>query len=99
MIVRAVLPMAIIRRRSYDSAKFHTGQTFDYLVSVTIDYPKGSVVQLQNKKQLGWLLTLSLPSGGLGTLTHCDSSCCPVVNAANEVKVLLEHRAAFLNTK
>jgi hypothetical protein len=45
--------VAIIWRRRYDCAKFYASKTFDYLVSVTLDHPKGFAVQIQNKRQYG----------------------------------------------
>jgi hypothetical protein len=51
VIVGSVMPVAIIRRRSYDCAKLNASQALDYLVHVTLDYSKGFVAQMQNKSK------------------------------------------------
>src|SRR5919204_5387849 len=53
MIVSSVMAVAIIWRRRYDCAKFYASKTLNYLVSVTLDHPKGFAVQIQNKRQYG----------------------------------------------
>jgi hypothetical protein len=46
MIVFAIVPVTVVRRRSYDGAKLVSWQALHSLASITVNYLEGLAVQM-----------------------------------------------------